>query len=943
MCGRSLGTLYSLLGETSSARYNIKHNKGVQNSIRAKTSSSVAQDSKQKTCNSNVTTDERRNERNDINRSFRKRAALPKFHFAHVFNPQERWQYATHIQPSELERISGNFQISSNKHAQDPRFSTAFRLAGQNRYFESILSHSNCCEAQKVFTPSIQEQTPSNDVPPFWLSHSSKSIRNFNQLDRPDAAKQRNSNCNIFGRLPNLESRQKNTVITSSRNDLSIGKSGVADKLCQINFEPSKMPRISGDLLGPMVQPQIFTTHKMSISQQQDFTTLDEENSQSERNTELGRPNKLRQLYGNSRALESSQSSQIPKTVTTVRFLSPLCSPRTSSDGTRMVVEKSRDSILITQSSDQTFPHNGRIREGMGSVLEQQRNIEPLAPSGEALPFQHKRNARRISCNRTTISLSQEYNSNAPKRQQNRSILYQKGGWLEVDPAYAFNKSPTHPSGQLANSSCGALYSGQDKLRSRSVITMPSTSRVASASRSNVCDLPEVGHSSRGSDGVQLSPRSPTICQSGPERHERLFPRCLQPDVELPSCVDFSSSILNTKNINSPELRERSISHCSSRVGEGVLDARPEEPGTITTVHHPAPSQSPSGHVDWPTSVTSQRHDPASVEMWGWSASLTDWTPDQIGLLKSGWRDSSIKTYHHAWLKWLNWCRVNNVTTPYNPSGANLARFLIDLYLINKLSYRTILVYKSAVSTLCNPDSTGHLSSNTLVKKALKAIANQNPKIIVKPPIWDIDELISWLLSNNPDSDNFYQCSRRAAILLLLCSGRRVHDLTLLAIDSDHCSISDNHIILWPKFGAKTDNSDIRQSGWRLSSSTSQPAIDPVYWTKKVIALSSERRAVCKVNNLFLTACGPPKAASRAVIAGWIRRTLVEAGINASAGSTRSAVASKHWALNMHVDEILARGNWRSQDTFRNHYCRVIRPSLAQTNTVSAMFSPIAN
>lgn len=177
----------------------------------------------------------------------------------------------------------------------------------------------------------------------------------------------------------------------------------------------------------------------------------------------------------------------------------------------------------------------------------------------------------------------------------------------------------------------------------------------------------------------------------------------------------------------------------------------------------------------------------------------------------------------------------------------------------------------------------------------------------------------------------------------MLCSGRRIHDLTLLAVDDIHCSISDNKIVFWPKFGSKTDKSDVRQSGWRLTSNTDQRRIDPVYWVKQLIHLSSSRRAQAKTNSLFITACGPPKPASRSVIAGWVRRLLQEAGIKASAGSVRPAVASKNWLSNCSVDDILSQGNWRSQDTFTKYYCREIKPALHQTNVVTAMFSPIAN
>lgn len=179
---------------------------------------------------------------------------------------------------------------------------------------------------------------------------------------------------------------------------------------------------------------------------------------------------------------------------------------------------------------------------------------------------------------------------------------------------------------------------------------------------------------------------------------------------------------------------------------------------------------------------------------------------------------------------------------------------------------------------------------------------------------------------------------------MLLCSGRRVHDLTLLSVSENMCVIAEDFISLFPKFGSKTDSAMHRQSGWRLLSNKDHISIDPVHWVKQVISLSADRRSVCKSDNLFLTTCGLPKPASRTVIAGWVKRTLNDAGIKASPGSFRPAVASKNWVLQMPLDDILAQGNWQSQDTFTRYYCREIQPvsrnTVSQTSRVSS-FVPI--
>lgn len=324
--------------------------------------------------------------------------------------------------------------------------------------------------------------------------------------------------------------------------------------------------------------------------------------------------------------------------------------------------------------------------------------------------------------------------------------------------------------------------------------------------------------------------------------------------------------------------------------------------------------------------------------MWGWDLALTDWSQEQIGLLKSSWRDSTKKSYASAWRRWCLWAKNNNLVFR-SPTGSDLARFLSDLFQKHTFSYNTILFHRSVVSTLCDPNKANNLSSHPLVIRILKAIALQTPKQ-QKPAIWDVDKMYTWLTNNHNPNFDLYECSRKTACILLLCSGRRVHDLTLLSIDPKHFSISDDHAIFWPLFGSKTDKADYRQSGWRLLDNKESDALSPVFWLKSLIKLSKSRRDSCRVSNLFLTVSGEPRAASRTVIANWVKSTLTAAGVQAPAGSVRSAVASKNWILNFPLDEILARGNWRSQHTFTKFYRREVKP---QTNapSIARLFQPV--
>lgn len=95
------------------------------------------------------------------------------------------------------------------------------------------------------------------------------------------------------------------------------------------------------------------------------------------------------------------------------------------------------------------------------------------------------------------------------------------------------------------------------------------------------------------------------------------------------------------------------------------------------------------------------------------------------------------------------------------------------------------MLHKSVVSTLCDTELSSHLSSHVLVKHVLKSISLKNP-VAHKTAVWNVDVLISFLEKVTIDESNFFETSRHTALLLLSCSGRRVHDLTLLTVDSEH-------------------------------------------------------------------------------------------------------------------------------------------------------------
>lgn len=224
----------------------------------------------------------------------------------------------------------------------------------------------------------------------------------------------------------------------------------------------------------------------------------------------------------------------------------------------------------------------------------------------------------------------------------------------------------------------------------------------------------------------------------------------------------------------------------------------------------------------------------------------------------------------------------------------------------------------------------------------LKAISVANKKP-TKPPIWNPKQLLQYMKSYSPDENNLYQVLRHTATLLLLASGRRVHHLTLLHVDSHSLIDEETSIVLWPAFGSKTDRFDQRQSGWRLKTHPDKN-LNMVFWVRQLLHLSLNRRK--NLSNLFITARNAVKPASRTIIGGWVKSLLKDAGIEATPGSVRSAVASLNFIENFPIDQILATGNWKNIHTFQNYYHRELinhdSRNITESVSLSNYFDPVS-
>src|SRR5882757_2432815 len=233
------------------------------------------------------------------------------------------------------------------------------------------------------------------------------------------------------------------------------------------------------------------------------------------------------------------------------------------------------------------------------------------------------------------------------------------------------------------------------------------------------------------------------------------------------------------------------------------------------------------------------------------------------------------------------------------------------------MALTTVLGYKSVILTLVHPYYQSQLRSSDELKRALIGMEVVRPRN--RPaPIWIVDDVLDSMRRRPPDRDSLYAVGRHLALLILLFGGRRVHDLTLLHVRSGELIQSASHVVFQPRFGSKTDKGRTRQSSQRFkiheSWGLSVPAV-----LKQYLALTAPFR---QHSDLFLSVRVHHNPASVQVLRSWIKSALALHGVQASAGSTRSAVATADFLAGISLEDILKKGNWSNSSTLHKHYFR---------------------
>jgi hypothetical protein len=882
---------------------------------------------------------------NDINRTknegttyFTDSSTVPKFHITSVSCAKTRRDSPSNIQSQSFKRICNCGTFPPHKYASRAQFPSAQRLDVQSRSIPGVLS----LECNKI-TPMLsknclQSGIARNDLPPARTEHSTKNILHTDKFCSTTTT--RPVECEDFSlprRFFNSQSRLSHTARPCPSHSADTTKIRMGNQFRKIGTLSSDAHYFLRNFVEYLGQYKSPSKRKSCVHKQQSSSCARTRQNNLKRDTKASRTTELFQLCSPTRPAQPPTVVDVHDHITKP-FDEAVRNTIKSYNRTKLVDTELPVIYPVALSTTDTLSGDGCVRLGLGSTGRRPSPLGPLVTTGARSPLQPKRDASDTICYSGTRSPIKSQHGLNTVRQQDISGLPKKRRGGKISSPRRHNLSNSEFIRQTSHSLQHTVSPRQVQQSSRSPVTPPPSPGVASSTSlcgESVC---EVGYPNDRLVRISDSPRSEQLCFTRPYRPSSPISRRVQCPLELPVSMGVSPAVSSSKSIDSSESIDGNIPSGSTTMENGILARRSQNQSTCSTNNSEPFTSSPNRHVNGSTTLEGREHHPRGLEMWGWGETLATWNDEQRSLLQNSWRKSTLKTYEVAWKRWTSWSKAKHIDFK-NPTGGQLAQFLSDLYIVNKFSYNTILLHKSVVSTLSNTEQSSPLSSHVLVKHILKSIAIKNPKSS-KPPIWDVNKLTSFLTNYVIDVNNVFQTSRHTAILLLLSSGRRIHDLTLLTTDPSHCIMSDDSIIFWPQFGSKTDTSNYRQSGWKLLSNTNDHNLDPLFWIRRTIVLLNERRNAAKTSNLFVTIRGEARAASRTVIAGWVKTLFKEAGIEAAPGSTRSAVASKSWLNNHSLEDILARGNWRSVNTFQKFYRREVISDV-DSNNITRLFNPI--
>ena len=266
--------------------------------------------------------------------------------------------------------------------------------------------------------------------------------------------------------------------------------------------------------------------------------------------------------------------------------------------------------------------------------------------------------------------------------------------------------------------------------------------------------------------------------------------------------------------------------------------------------------------------------------------------PESVSaLLMASWRGRTAQHYDSAWARWWRWCSERQVD-PLCPLLKDVLVFLSSLFDEGR-AYRTIGVYRSALSSTLPPIDGSAVGSHPLVVRLLKGVYNSRPPAPRYTHTWDVQSVLSVMQSCPPPPKELSdkQLTLRLVMLLALTGTTRADEVRKLSSVGLVVSADSASITLLGPTKTQRVGEPLKRLGFSAYTTSSLCPVTHIveYAHRPESWHPSDRPAQFLLS--FRKPHGPVKSPT---MARWFKEVLKYAGIDPAflAHSTRSASTS---------------------------------------------------
>ena len=267
---------------------------------------------------------------------------------------------------------------------------------------------------------------------------------------------------------------------------------------------------------------------------------------------------------------------------------------------------------------------------------------------------------------------------------------------------------------------------------------------------------------------------------------------------------------------------------------------------------------------------------------------------DTAAMLLRSRRDGTRKAYQHPSEEWTRWCDERQAD-PVQAPVEMIANFLTERFKQSGLEYRTLNVYRSAISAYHEPLLGQPVGQHQVITRLLKGMFNSRPPQPKYTDTWDVQLVLDRLrrLPDNAQLD-LKELSLKV-VMLLLTTASRVSELHKLNMSNmcDKGEVVEFHIGDLTKTRKVGDGPLLIQ----LTQYDKESKLDVVSCLRQYIKETGQVRKPGTEGEQLLISFRPPHAPiAPSSVARWLKMGLQEAGIDIQkyqAHSTRAAATSK--------------------------------------------------